>query len=75
MTTFDIVILGGGSGSLIAAILGALTLYFIDPLFRELGISPELRPAVQGLILIVAVAYAARSGSLRRRKGTEKAHS
>lgn len=66
------VILGGGAGSLIAAVLGALTLYFIDPLFRELGINPELRPAVQGLILIVAVAYAARSGSLRRRKGTSK---
>ncbi|RIJ70802.1 ABC transporter permease [Nakamurella silvestris] len=69
------VVLGGGAGSLFAAILGALTLYFIEPLFRELGVSPELRPAVQGFILIVAVAYAARSGSLRRRKGTEKRQS
>ncbi len=66
------VLLGGGKGSLFAAMLGALTLYFIGPLFRELGISPELRPSVQGIILIVAVAYAARSGSLRRRKGPGK---
>lgn len=63
------VVLGGGKGSLIAAILGALTLYFIDPLFRELSIDGLLRPTLQGIILIAAVAYAARSGSLRRRKG------
>ena len=61
------VVLGGGKGSLIAAILGALTLYFIDPLFRELSIDGLLRPTLQGIILIAAVAYAARSGSLRWR--------
>ena len=63
------VVLGGGKGSLFAAMLGALTLYFIGPLFQALGVNAELRPSVQGVILIVAVAYAARTGSLRRRKG------
>ena len=67
------VVLGGGRGSLVAAILGALTLYFIDPLFRELSIDPLLRPALQGVILIAAVAYASRTGAFTRRKGRSTA--
>lgn len=66
------VMLGGGRGSAIAAMLGALVLFFLEPLFRALELDPELRPAVQGAILILAVAYAARTPGFGRRRGTPR---
>jgi ribose transport system permease protein len=51
--------LGGGSGSMIAAMAGALTLEALFTLLNLLGLPKPLRDAVQGLIIIGAVAFAA----------------
>lgn len=54
------VVLGGGRGTVIAAMAGALTLEAMFVLFNQLSLPSTIRPAVQGVILIAAVAYAAR---------------
>ena len=51
--------LGGGRGSMVAAMAGALTLEALFTLLNLLGLPKPLRDAVQGLIIIGAVAYAA----------------
>ncbi|MEV0457376.1 ABC transporter permease [Catellatospora methionotrophica] len=57
------VVLGGGRGSVAGAMLGALTLQTLLTLLNLLGVSGALSSAVQGLIILAAVAV----GTLRRR--------
>ncbi|WP_020523650.1 ABC transporter permease [Catelliglobosispora koreensis] len=54
------VALGGGRGTVTAAMLGALTLEVLFTLLNVLGVSGALKSAVQGLIIIAAVAIGAR---------------
>jgi ribose transport system permease protein len=63
------VALGGGKGFVTAAMGGALVLEALFTLFNQLGLPSTARPAVQGVIIIAAVALAARqlSGSRRPR--------
>ncbi|GAB3161879.1 ABC transporter permease [Myceligenerans halotolerans] len=63
------VMLGGGRGTVIAAMAGALTLEALFTLFNQLSLPSSIRPAVQGLIIIAAVAYASLP-RLRRRRGS-----
>ncbi|ONI80759.1 ABC transporter permease [Saccharothrix sp. ALI-22-I] len=60
------VLLGGGRGSVVAAAAGALSLEALFSLLNLLGVSGALESAVQGVIIIAAVAYAARGTGLRR---------
>ncbi|WP_372449021.1 ABC transporter permease [Qaidamihabitans albus] len=65
------VVLGGGRGSVVAAMAGALTLEALFSLLNLLGISGGLESTVQGVIIIAAVAYASVGRSkFRTRKGT-----
>lgn len=57
------VVLGGGRGTVIAAMAGALTIEALFTLFNQLTLPSTIRPAVQGVIIIAAVAYAARERS------------
>ncbi|WP_017571227.1 ABC transporter permease [Nocardiopsis halotolerans] len=59
------VVLGGGRGTVVAAVLGALTLEALFTLFTQFYLPSTFQPSVQGLIIIAAVAYAARRGDLR----------
>ena len=59
------VLLGGGRGTVVAAVLGALTLEALFTLFTQLYLPATIQPTVQGLIIIAAVAYASRRGDLR----------
>ncbi len=54
------VALGGGRGNLAGAVLGALTLQAMFSLLNYLGFPLPIRLSVQGLIIIAAVAIAAR---------------
>lgn len=60
------VLLGGGRGSVVAAAAGALSLEALFSLLNLLGVSGALESAVQGVIIIAAVAYAAHGAGLRR---------
>jgi ribose transport system permease protein len=51
------VALGGGRGSVVAAIAGALTLEALFTLLNLQGVSGALEDTVQGLIIIAAVAF------------------
>ncbi|RKR92097.1 monosaccharide ABC transporter membrane protein (CUT2 family) [Micromonospora pisi] len=53
-------VLGGGRGSVGAAIAGALTLQALFSLLNQFGLAQSLRQVVQGVIIIGAAAYAAR---------------
>jgi ribose transport system permease protein len=57
------VVLGGGRGSVVGAMLGALTLLTLLTLLNLLGVAGALASAVQGLIILAAVAI----GGLRAR--------
>ena len=57
------VALGGGRGTVIAAIAGALTYQAIERLFTQLALPSTARPSLQGVIIIAAVAWAARDVS------------
>ncbi|WP_454043297.1 ABC transporter permease [Cellulosimicrobium sp. Marseille-Q8652] len=61
------VVLGGGRGTVVAAMAGALTLEALFTLFNQLSLPSTIRPAVQGVIIIAAVAYAAMPRRGRRR--------
>jgi ribose transport system permease protein len=50
------VALGGGRGSVVGAILGALTLETLFALMNFYGVSGALKPTVQGAIILLAVA-------------------
>jgi ribose transport system permease protein len=54
------VVLGGGRGSVLAAMAGALTVEALFTLFNQLSLPSTIRPTIQGVIIIAAVAYAAR---------------
>lgn len=58
-------VLGGGRGSVVTSIAGALTLVAIFTMLNFLHLPVEVRSVVQGGIIIAAVAYA----SHRQRKG------
>jgi ribose transport system permease protein len=51
--------LGGGSGSVIGAVAGAATLEALFVVLNLLGLPIEIRSAVQGVIVIAAMAYTA----------------
>ena len=53
------VAIGGGKGSVVAAIAGALTLEALFTLLNLQGVSGALEDSVQGVIIIAAVAFAA----------------
>ena len=57
--------LGGGRGSVVGAMLGALALELLFALMNFYGVSGALRPAVQGAIILLAVAVSARRFSSR----------
>ena len=57
------VVLGGGRGTVVAAMAGALTVEALFTLFNQLSLPSTIRPAAQGVIIIAAVAYAARERS------------
>lgn len=59
------VVLGGGRGTVVAAMAGALALEALFTLFNQLSVPSTIRPTVQGVIIIAAVAYAARERSRR----------
>jgi ribose transport system permease protein len=52
------VALGGGRGSVVGAMLGALTLETLFTLMNFYGVSGALEPTVQGAIILIAVAAA-----------------
>lgn len=54
------VVLGGGRGTVLAAMAGALTLEALFTLFTQLGLPSTIRATFQGLIIVAAVAWAAR---------------
>jgi ribose transport system permease protein len=54
------VVLGGGRGTVPAAMAGALTVEALFTLFNQLSLPSTIRPTVQGLIIVAAVAWAAR---------------
>lgn len=55
-------VLGGGRGSVLAVMAGALTLEALFTLLNLLGVSGALEDAVEGVIIIAAVAYASLRG-------------
>jgi len=58
--------LGGGQGSVVASMAGALSLQALFTLLNLLGLPKPLRDAVEGLIIIGAAAYSAvRSRNIR----------
>jgi ribose transport system permease protein len=59
------VVLGGGRGSVVAAMAGALTIEALFTLFNQMALPATIRPSVQGLIIIAAVAYAAKRRTRR----------
>ena len=59
------VVLGGGRGWVVAAMAGGLTYQAIERLFTQLALPSTARPALQGVIIIAAVAYAARGVTQR----------
>ncbi|OLF14631.1 ABC transporter permease [Actinophytocola xanthii] len=61
------VLLGGGRGSVVAATAGALSLEALFTLLNLLGVAGALESAVQGVIIIGAVAYASLGVGLRHR--------
>ncbi len=61
------VVLGGGRGWVVAAAAGAFALEALFTLLNFAGVPSTYRAAVQGIIIILAVAYAATTFRARRR--------
>lgn len=59
------VVLGGGRGSVLAAMAGGLTLEAVFRLFRQFEWETTWQPTVQGVIIVAAVAYASWRPSFR----------
>ncbi|WP_238020073.1 ABC transporter permease [Dactylosporangium sp. AC04546] len=59
------VVLGGGRGSVVGAMLGALTLETLFALMNFYGVSGALKSTVQGAIILVAVAVASMRSTSR----------
>jgi len=62
------VLLGGGRGWIVGAMAGALTYQLLSRLLVQLDMPSTLNPTIQGVIIIAAVAYAARQSGTRRTK-------
>jgi ribose transport system permease protein len=67
------VVLGGGRGWIVAAAAGAFALEALFMLLNIAGVPSTLRDAVQGVIIIAAVAYSAVAFRARRRRPPEPA--
>lgn len=65
------VVLGGGRGWIVAAAAGAFVLEALFMLLNIAGVPSTLRDAVQGVIIIAAVAYSAVAFRARRRRGPQ----
>ncbi|WP_312676278.1 ABC transporter permease [Microbacterium sp.] len=63
------VVLGGGRGWVVAAVAGAFVLESVFLLLNIAGVPSSLRDAVQGVIIIAAVAYSGVAFRSRRRGG------
>ncbi|MEV5069223.1 ABC transporter permease [Microbacterium sp. LMI12-1-1.1] len=63
------VVLGGGRGWIVAAVAGAFVLEALFLLLNIAGVPSSLRDAVQGIIIIAAVAYSGLVFRSRRRSG------
>lgn len=61
------VVLGGGRGWVLSAAAGAFALELLFMLLNTAGVESTWRPTVQGVIIIAAVALAARTWRVRRR--------
>jgi ribose transport system permease protein len=61
------VVLGGGRGWVIAAVAGAFALESLFTLLNFAGVPSTLRDAVQGTLIILAVAYSATTFRARRK--------
>lgn len=68
------VVLGGGRGTVVGAIGGGLALQALFTLFNQFGMPSTFNPAVQGLIIIAAVAYAARPRGRQSSRASRSAH-
>src|SRR5690606_40268407 len=62
------VLLGRRRGWVVGAMAGALTYQLLSRLLVQLDAPSTLNPTIQGVIIIAAVAYAARGRSTRRRR-------
>ena len=62
------VVLGGGRGWVLSAAAGAFALELLFTLLNFLGVASTWRPTVQGAIIIIAVAAAARAWTPGRRR-------
>lgn len=67
------VVLGGGRGWIVAAAAGAFALEALFMLLNIAGVPSTLRDAVQGVIIIAAVAYSAVAFRARRRRPPQNA--
>ncbi|TYL51323.1 ABC transporter permease [Nocardioides sp. BGMRC 2183] len=67
------VVLGGGRGWVLSAVAGAFALELLFTLLTVLEVASTWRDTVQGLIIIVAVAFAARAWTVGRRPSTTAA--
>ncbi|WP_336501940.1 ABC transporter permease [Microbacterium paraoxydans] len=65
------VVLGGGRGWIVGAVAGAFALEALFLLLNIAGVPSTLRDAVQGVIIIAAVAYAGVAFRARRRRGPQ----
>ncbi|MGM1016899.1 MAG: ABC transporter permease [Actinomycetota bacterium] len=65
------VVLGGGRGWIVAAAAGAFVLEALFMLLNIAGVPSTLRDAVQGVIIIAAVAYSAVAFRARRKRGPQ----
>lgn len=62
------VVLGGGRGWVVGAMAGALTYRLLERLLVQLDMPSTLNPTIQGLIIILALAYGSRRMWGRRRR-------
>lgn len=67
------VVLGGGRGWIVAAVAGAVVLELLFLLLNIAGVPSSLRDAVQGVIIIAAVAYSGVAFRARRRQSPPSA--
>ena len=68
------VVLGGGRGWVLSAAAGAFALELLFTLLNFLGVASTWRPTVQGAIIIIAVAAAARAWRAGRRPDRRARH-
>lgn len=62
------VVLGGGRGWVVGAMAGALTYRLLERLLVQLDMPSTLNPTIQGVIIILALAYGSRRMWGRRRR-------